>query len=280
MSEKWTTVITPKTKWYKFGFSELLKYRDLIVLFVKRDFTTMYKQTLLGPLWILLNPFLTTVLFTIVFGRIANIPTNSLPGFLFYMCANVVWSFFSRILTKTSQLYLANANILKKVYFPRLSLCVTSNITSLINFIIQFAMFIGFLIYFILKGSSINPNLYILLTPVLLIIVSFTASGAGLIITSLTTKYRDLAVLTTFGVQIWMYATPIVYPASSIPKSLYSIFMLNPIAPVIEAFRCAYLGAGIFSVKYLITAFITSVVILIVGLILFNLSEKNFSDTL
>lgn len=280
MSERWTTVITPKTKWYKFGFSELLKYRDLIVLFVKRDFTTMYKQTLLGPLWILLNPFLTTVLFTIVFGRIANIPTNSLPSFLFYMCANVVWSFFSRILTKTSQLYLSNASILKKVYFPRLSLCVTSNITSLINFIIQFTMFIGFLIYFILKGSNINPNLYTLLTPVLLIIVSFTASGSGLIITSLTTKYRDLAVLTSFGVQIWMYATPIVYPASSIPENLYSLFMLNPIAPVIEAFRCAYLGAGILSAKYLITAFITSVVILIIGLILFNFSEKNFSDTL
>ncbi len=280
MSDKWTTVITSKRKWYNLNFSELFKYCDLLGLFVKRDFTSMYKQTILGPLWILINPLLTTVLFTVVFGNIAKIPTNSLPQFLFYMCANVVWTHFSRVLTKTSQLYISNANLLKKVYFPRLSLCITANLTSLINFALQFLMFGGFLVYFYFTAQNVAPNGYVLLTPVLLVIVSLAASGAGLIIAAVTTKYRDLSVLTAFGVQIWMYATPIVYPASVIPKNLYPIFMANPIAPVIEAFRYAYLGAGVLSFEYITLSFITSVLLAVIGLVVFNVSEKNFSDTL
>lgn len=280
MPEKWTTTITSKRKWYNLNFAELFKYKDLIGLFVKRDFTAMYKQTILGPLWILLHPFLTTVLFTVVFGRIANIATDSLPQFLFYMSANIVWTHFSRVLTKTSQLYISNANLLKKVYFPRVSLCVTSNITSLMNFLIQFLMFIGFLLYFYFTKSNVFPNGYILLTPILLVIVSFTASGVGLMITAITAKYRDAAVLTSFGVQMWMYVTPVVYPISSVPPNLYNLFMINPMAPVTEAFRYAYLGAGVLSIEYLTLAFITSVVLLGLGLVMFNMSEKNFSDTL
>lgn len=280
MSDKWTTVIQPKHNWYELGLKELFKYKDLISLFVKRDFSTMYKQTILGPLWILLNPFLTTVFFTIVFGKIANIPTGEVPQFLFYLCANIFWGFFSRTLNRTSQLYLSNANLLKKVYFPRLTLCITTNISSIINFAIQFIMFLAFFFYYIYMKASLNPNLYILTVPLLIIVASALASGCGLIITALTTKYRDLSVLTSFGVQLWFYATPIVYPASAIPEGLYKIFMLNPMTPLVEGFRYAFLGTGIFSFKFILLSAVTSFIILFVGLIIFARSEKTFSDTL
>ena len=280
MSEKWTSQIKPEHKWYNLGLKEMLAYKDLIALFVKRDFSTMYKQTILGPLWILINPFLTTVFFTVVFGRIANISTGEVPQFLFYMCANIFWGIFSRTLTKTSQLYLSNSHLLKKVYFPRLSLCVTTNITSIINFLIQFVMFLGFFFYFLYKKAPLNANIYILAVPLLILIASALASGCGLIITAVTTKYRDLAVLTSFGVQLWFYATPIVYPMSAVPESMYDLFMLNPMAPLIEGFRYAFLGTGSFPVKFILISAVTSLIILFIGLVMFARSEKTFSDTL
>ena len=278
MSENWTTVIEPKRKWYNIGLKELIKYKDLIFLFVKRDFSTLYKQTILGPLWILINPFLTTVFFTLVFGRIANISTNSIPQFLFYMCGNVLWGFFSRTLTKNSSLYLSNAGLLKKVYFPRLSLAVTSNITSFINFLLQLAMFLGFLFYFIIKKSPVKPNICILAVPVLLFICSMLATGTGLIITAVTTKYRDLSVLTSFGVQLWFYITPIVYPLSAVPDNMRKFFLLNPMTSVMEAFRYAFLGSGNFSFTNLLASAAISFVILLAGLFAFARSERNFSD--
>lgn len=280
MSEKWTTVIKPERKWYNLGLKEIFRYRDLISLFVKRDFSTMYKQTILGPLWILLNPFLTTVFFTVVFGKIANIPTGEVPQFLFYMCANIFWGMFSRTLTRTSQLYLSHSALLKKVYFPRLTLCITTNITSVINMGIQLLMFLAFFFYYIYAKAPIEPNLCLLCIPLLILTALALASGCGLIITALTTKYRDLAVLTSFGIQLWFYATPIVYPASAIPENLYHLFMLNPMAPLVEGFRYAFLGTGTFSPGFILISAITSIIILFIGLIVFARSEKTFSDTL
>lgn len=280
MSEKYTSVIEPKRKWYDIGVKEIIQYKDLIFLFVKRDFSTLYKQTILGPAWILLNPFLTTVFFTLVFGHIAKIPTNSVPQFLFYMCGNVLWGFFSKILTKTSSLYLSNAGLLKKVYFPRLSIAITTCITSFINFLIQFAMFFVFLIYFLLKGNSIHPNICIVFVPVLLLICAFIAVGVGLIITSATTKYRDLSVLISFGTQLWFYATPIVYPISSIPETIRGYFSINPLSYLAEGFRYAFLGTGEFNTNQILISAAVSVIILLIGLFAFSRSERNFSDTL
>lgn len=280
MSQNRITIIEPKRKWYHIGFKELVQYKDLIFLFVKRDFSTLYKQTILGPAWILLNPFLTTVLFTIIFGQIAKISTQSIPQFLFYMCGNILWGFFSQILNKTSSLYLSNASLLKKVYFPRLSLAVTTNITSFINFFVQLLMFLGFLLYFLFIKSAVKPNLYIFCTPLLLLISAFLATGVGLIITAVTTKYRDLSVLTSFGVSLWFYVTPIVYPLSSVPDNIKNYFLLNPMTSLTEGFRYAFLGAGDFNFYNIFISAIVSILIFTIGLFAFARSERNFSDTL
>ncbi len=278
--DKWTTVISPNKKWYKTGIGELFRYKDLISLFVKRDFITTYKQTILGPLWILLNPFVTTVLFTIVFGKIADISTDGVPDFLFYMCANIFWGLFSKVMTKTSHLYLSNASLVKKVYFPRLSLCVSSNISSLINFFIQLLMFLGFYTYYIIGKAPIHPNLVLLLVPVIILIALMLASGVGLILAALTTKYRDLSVMSSFFVQLWFYITPVVYPVSAVPERFYHLFMLNPMAPLVEGIRYAFFGSGTFSIKYIFISFIVSLAVLFLGLIIFSRSEKTFADTL
>lgn len=278
--DKWTTVISPDKKWYKTGLGELVRSKDLISLFVKRDFITTYKQTVLGPLWILLNPFVTTVLFTLIFGKIAAISTDGVPDFLFYMCANIFWGLFSKVMTKTSHLYLSNASLVKKVYFPRLSLCVSANISSLINFFIQLLMFLAFYAYYIIGKAPIHPNLVLLLVPAIILIALMLASGVGLILASLTTKYRDLSVMSSFFIRLWFYITPVVYPISTIPEKLYPFFMLNPMAPLVEGLRYAFFGKGTFSTEYIFISFIVSLAVLFFGLILFSRSEKNFADTL
>ena len=278
-SQKWTTVIKPKTGWFDINLKELIQYRDLISMFVKRDFKTLYKQTILGPLWIIINPLLTTVMFTVVFGNIANIPTDGVPQLVFYMLGTTVWTYFSSCLTKTSTTFTENAAIFGKVYFPRLVTPISTVISGLINFGVQFLMFLGFMIYFMIKGSPIQPNLWILMTPLLLVQLAALALGFGIIISSLTTKYRDLTVLVGFGVQLWMYATPVVYPASQISGNLKTLMMLNPVSPIVESFRYAFLGSGSIPWNYLGISVITTLVVLFAGVVLFSRVEKTFMDT-
>lgn len=277
--ENWTTIIKPKTGWFDINLKELVQYKDLIVMFVKRDFKTMYKQTILGPLWIIINPLMTTLMFTVVFGNIANISTDGMPQIVFYMLGTTVWTYFSSCLTKTSSTFTANAGIFGKVYFPRLVTPISTVISGLINFGVQFLMFLGFMAYFMIKGSPIEPNLWILITPLLLVELAALALGFGIIISSMTTKYRDLAVLVTFGVQLWMYATPVVYPASQIGGKLKTLMMLNPVSPIVESFRYAFLGSGSIPWNYLGISVVTTLVVLFAGVVLFSRVEKTFMDT-
>ena len=279
MDNNWTTIIKPKTGWFDINLKELVQYKDLIVMFVKRDFKTMYKQTILGPLWIIINPLLTTLMFTLVFGNIANISTDGMPQIVFYMLGTTVWTYFSSCLTKTSSTFTGNAAIFGKVYFPRLVTPISTVISGLINFGVQFLMFLGFMAYFMIKGSPIEPNLWILITPLLLVQLAALALGFGIIISSMTTKYRDLAVLVTFGVQLWMYATPVVYPASQIGGKLKTLMMLNPVSPIVESFRYAFLGSGSIPWNYLGISVVTTLVVLFAGVVLFSRVEKTFMDT-
>ena len=279
MSEKWTTIIKPKTGWFDINLKELFQYKDLITMFVKRDFKTLYKQTILGPLWIIINPLLTTVMYTIVFGNIANISTDGMPQIVFYMLGTTVWTYFSTSLTKTATTFTGNAAIFGKVYFPRLVTPIATVVSGVINFAVQFVMFLCFAIYYYIVGAPIHPNIYILLTPLLLVELAALALGFGIIISSLTTKYRDLAVLVTFGVQLWMYATPVVYPASQLGGKLKTLMMLNPVSPIVEAFRYAFLGSGEMPWIFLGISVVSTFVIMFIGIILFSRVEKTFMDT-
>ncbi len=275
----WTTVITPKNSWFDIDINGLLKSHDLIFLFVKRDFVTFYKQTILGPLWFLIQPLLTTIVFTIVFGKIANVPTNGLPPFLFYMSGVVAWGYFSSCLDKTANTFIANSAVFGKVYFPRLAVPVASIITNLLTFSIQFFSFLCFSVYFFLMGSNIEPNLWILLVPFLLLEMAFLGMGVGLLISALTVKYRDLVFVVGFGVQLWMYATPIVYPISQAPVKWQWFFALNPMASIVETFRHAFLGGGVINISHLLVGLVITMIIFFMGLILFSRAEKNFMDT-
>ena len=279
MNEKWTTIIKPKTGWFDINLRELFQYKDLITMFVKRDFKTLYKQTILGPLWIIINPLLTTLMYTIVFGNIANISTDGMPQIVFYMLGTTIWTYFSTSLTKTATTFTGNAAIFGKVYFPRLVTPISTVISGFINFAVQFAMFLGFTAYYYANGAPIHPNIFILLTPLLLVELAALSLGFGIIISSLTTKYRDLAVLVTFGVQLWMYATPVVYPASQIGGKLKTLMMLNPVSPIVESFRYAFLGSGSIPWNFLGISAITTLVVLFIGVVLFSRVEKTFMDT-
>ncbi|WP_270773263.1 ABC transporter permease [Intestinibacter bartlettii] len=279
MQENWTTEIKPKTGWFDINLKELFQYKDLIIMFVKRDFKTLYKQTILGPLWIIINPLLTTIMFTIVFGNIANISTDGMPQILFYMLGTTVWTYFSTCLTKTSATFTGNAAIFGKVYFPRLVTPISVVISGLINFAVQFVMFLGFMTYYYIIGAQVHTNIYILMTPILLVQLALLSLGFGVIISSLTTKYRDLAILVTFGVQLWMYATPVVYPASQIGGILKTLMMLNPVSPIVESFRYAFLGSGSIPWNFLGISVITTLVVLFIGVVLFSRVEKTFMDT-
>jgi lipopolysaccharide transport system permease protein len=275
----WTMVISNRNGWLDTNLRELWRYRDLILLFVRRDFVAIYKQTILGPLWFVLQPLFSTVVFTIIFGKIANIPTDGLPQPLFYMAGIVGWNYFANCFSATSNTFVTNAGIFGKVYFPRLAVPVSVVITNLMTFVIQFVVFIAFLFFFYLKGSSIKPNLFILLTPYLILQMGILGLGFGILISSLTTKYRDLSFAVTFGVQLWMYATPIVYPMSQIPERWQWLFALNPMAAIIEAFRYAFLGAGSIKPLFLGISLAVTLVVLGIGIVLFRRIEKTFMDT-
>lgn len=278
-NEKWTLEIRPKRNLFDVNLKELWRYRDLIVLFVRRDFVAKYKQTILGPLWFIIQPLLTTLMFTVVFGNIAGIPTEGLPKILFYLTGITAWSYFSAALKSTSNTFVANAGIFGKVYFPRLSLPISVVISGLIQFVIQFLFLIGFMIYFKISGADFCPNYYILLIPVLVFMMAGLGLGFGVIISSLTTKYRDLTNLVGFGVQLWMYATPIIYPLSEIPEKYKFVILANPVTPIVETFRYSLLGKGSFDFNYLLYSFVFMIVLLAVGVVLFNKVEQSFMDT-
>jgi lipopolysaccharide transport system permease protein len=279
-NEDWSMIIEPQRSLLDLRLGELWRYKDLVMLFVRRDFVSVYKQTILGPLWYLIQPLLTTITFTVIFGGIASLPTDELPPFLFYMSGTVVWSYFASCLTKTSETFVQNANLFGKVYFPRLAVPVSILFSNLITFLIQFGMFLVFVLFFALRGTPIQFNwLWIALSPLLILMMAGLGLGFGIIISSLTTKYRDLRFLVTFGVSLLMYATPVIYPVSSIPEQFQWIVLINPMTPIIEAFRYAFLGAGTVNVYYLLYSFGFMLVAVTIGSIIFNRVEQTFMDT-
>lgn len=275
----WTTVIRPKGNWFDLRLRELWGYRDLVRLLVRRDFVAQYKQTILGPLWHVVQPLLTTVTFTIVFGRIARIPTDSLPPFLFYLSGNVIWGYFSSSFTKTSNTFVSNASIFGKVYFPRLAVPVSTLGSSLIGFFVQFTIFVGFLVWFMARGAPVDPNLWVLATPLLLLLMAGLGMGGGIILSSLTTRYRDLANVVAFGVSLLMYMTPVIYPLSEVPEAYRMIVLANPLTPIVEAFRYAFLGVGTVTAAHLTYTTVFTVVLIACGIVIFNRIERTFMDT-
>lgn len=276
----WTMDIEPQRSLLDLRLRELWGYRDLVMLFVRRDFVAVYKQTILGPLWYLIQPLLTALTFTFIFGQVAQLPTDGLPQFLFYMSGTVIWSYFAECLNKTSNTFVQNANLFGKVYFPRMAVPVSILISNLITFAIQFLLFLAFVFFFVLRGTEIQINgWWIALSPILILMMAGLGLGFGIIISSLTTKYRDLRFLVTFGVQLLMYATPVIYPVSSIPARFQWIILANPMTPVVEAFRYAFLGVGTVNSLNLLYSFVFMLVVVFIGSLIFNRVEQTFMDT-
>ncbi|MBK9332860.1 MAG: ABC transporter permease [Ignavibacteria bacterium] len=278
--DEWTLEIKPVSGWFHFHLKDVWRYRDLLMMFVRRDFVAVYKQTILGPFWFFLQPILTTITFTVVFGNIARISTDGIPPLLFYMSGIVSWGYFSDCLTRTSSTFITNANIFGKVYFPRLVSPLSNIISLLMKFGIQLFLFTCFLLYYWMNGSTnVHPNIYILLTPYLLILMAGLGLGFGIIVSSLTTKYRDFSFLVGFGVQLLMYATPVIYPLSALPEKYKWIVLANPMTAIIDTFRYAFLGAGTFNPGNLIYSSVFMIVTLSIGILMFNRVEKTFMDT-
>jgi lipopolysaccharide transport system permease protein len=275
--ENWS--IEPQRSLFDLRLGELWRYRDLVILFVRRDFVAVYKQTILGPLWYLIQPLLTTIIFTFIFGNVARLPTDGLPQFLFYMSGTVLWAYFAECLNKTANTFVQNYQLFGKVYFPRLAVPISILISNLITFAIQLALFVLFILFFMWNGSGVHPNLWLLLVPLLVLMMAGLGLGLGIIISSLTTKYRDLRFLITFGVQLLMYATPVIYPVSAIPERFRWIILANPITPIVESFRYAFLGAGTVDLGHLLYSFIFMLAVVLLGSVIFNRVEQTFMDT-
>jgi len=272
-------IITPKSSFFSFRFREIWKYRDLLILFVRRDFVAMYKQTILGPLWFFIQPIISSFVFYVIFSKVAEIPTDGMPPYLFYLCGLTAWNYFSTCLNSTSNVFVSNSGIFGKVYFPRLIIPLSIVISNLIRFLMQFVIFIIFYLYFYWKGADITFSVYAGLFPVLILLMAGLGLGFGIIISALTTKYRDLTFLVGFGVQLFMYATPVIYPLSQIPESYRNYVMLNPMTGVVETFRLAFLGVGTMNWTALNYSLIVMCILLLLGIALFNKTEKNFMDT-
>lgn len=278
-SETWTTIIKPKNKLLQVDFGEIWQYRDLLSLFVKRDIVTQYKQTVLGPAWYFIQPALTTIMYMVVFGGIANISTDGLPQPMFYLAGIVCWQYFADCLNKTSSTFTANQGIFGKVYFPRLIMPLATVSSNLVRLGIQFVLFLAVYIYFLFLKVDVAPNIYVLLIPVLIIMLAGLALGFGIIISSMTTKYRDLTILFTFVVQLWMYATPVIYPLSTMSPKMQTIMSLNPVTSIVETFKYGTMGVGTFSWISLIYSFAFMNVLLAVGVLVFNKVQHSFMDT-
>ena len=275
----WDLTINPHSKWYDLRIKEIFKYKDLLFLFVKRDFVSIYKQTILGPLWFFLQPIITAITFTVIFGNLAKISTDGLPQILFYMAGITLWNYFADTLTKTADTFSSNANIFGKVYFPRMIVPLSVVVSNLIKLAIQFLLFLGIWIYYLIQSDLIHPNKMLVLIPFLIILIGFMALSFGIIISSLTTKYRDLKFLVTFGIQLMMYASPIVYPLSIVPEKYKWIIVANPVTSIIETFKYAFLGVGEFSWLYLGYSTLFTIVLFLIGLVIFHRVEKSFMDT-
>ena len=284
--EQWTTVIKPRNRLFEVNLKEVWDYRDLMTLFVKRNIITQYKQTVLGPLWWLIQPALTVVMYMVVFGGIAGIPTDGIPQPLFYLGGVCMWQYFSDCLNKTSNTFVTNSGIFGKVYFPRLIMPLSSTVSNLVRFGIQFGLFVIVYVCYVVSGIVVHPNWYFLLFPLLVLMMAGLALGFGIIISSMTTKYRDLQILFSFFVSLWMYATPIVYPLSQVKGKvvagfdLYTIMCINPVTPVIETFKHGALGAGEFvGWGWLAYSFCFMLLLLALGILVFNKVQKSFMDT-
>lgn len=279
ITQHWDTIIKPKSSLFELPLKDLWHYRDLLVLFVRRDFVSFYKQTILGPVWFFVQPVFTTIIYTFIFGNLAAISTDGLPKPLFYLAGITCWNYFAECLSKTSTVFKDNTNIFGKVYFPRLIMPLSIVASNLIKFLVQFVLFILAIAYYKVTGADFNPNFYILLFPILVLLMALQGLGLGMIISALTTKYRDLSFLVTFGVQLLMYATTVIYPLSSAPEKYKWIIAINPMTAIIETFRYGFLGKGNFDWSTLGFCTAITVSITIMGVLIFNKVEKTFIDT-
>ena len=280
-SEDWDLIIRPKDNWLDLHLEDLWRYRDLLWMFVRRDFVSVYKQTILGPLWFFIQPLFTTLVFTIVFSGMAQLPTGGMPPMLFYLAGTTAWNYFAACLTKTSSTFTANAGIFGKVYFPRLITPLSVVVSNLVQFAIQFALFLGFFAWDLFTSTQVHPSWWsiLLLTPVLLALMGLLGLGCGIIVSALTTKYRDMQFLVGFGIQLLMYGTPVIYGIASIPAKYRPWVEANPMTPVIECFRAIYLGSGTWSAGSLLYAAAFTAITLLLGLLIFHRVEKTFMDT-
>lgn len=284
MEQQWKVQIKPQSGWFDIDLKGLLKYKDLIKLFVRRTFVAKYKQTILGPAWAIIQPFFTTIVYSVFFGNIAGLGAQGVPNFIFYLAGTIMWGLFSGCLQDSANTFIGNSGILGKVYFPRLVMPIASTISQFISFFIQFAFLIIFLVYYCFTDSGVVPNLYILITPILLAQMAMLGLGFGTIISALTTKYRDITMLVSFGISLWSYSSPVAYDMFSrggiAPgERFYNIYMLNPITPIINMFRYAYLGIGEIDWLFYAISWISTVIFLLLGILLFSRVEKTFMDT-
>jgi lipopolysaccharide transport system permease protein len=280
--KEWDLVIEPQTSLFELNLKDVWRYRDLLWLLVKRDFVSFYKQTILGPLWFFIQPLFTTIIFTFIFGNLAGLSTDGLPQPLFYMAGITAWNYFADCLTKTSTVFRDNANIFGKVYFPRLIMPLSIVVSNLVRFGVQMLLFFVMIGYYLFQkdmATLFHPNFYVLLFPILVLLMALLGLGLGLIITALTTKYRDLAFLITFGVQLMMYATTVIYPLSAAPPKYKWLIELNPMTGIIEAFRFGFLGEGDFTINTFGYSVVFTLISLVLGVIIFNKTEKTFVDT-
>lgn len=278
--EKYTIHIKSKTGWFDIDLNELWHYKDLIVLFVKRNYSTRYKQTILGPMWLILNPLITVSLYALVFGNLAGLSTDGSPLFAFYLCSNAIWAYFATCITSTASTFTNNSAIMGKIYFPRLVMPISAVLTGLLDLIIQVIMLAVIIVFYICTGTYIDIGFQLVLAPLLILQVALLGLGCGIIIAACTTKYRDLAVLVSFGVQLWMYASPVVYATTTIPERFKSIYMCNPMAPIISSWRYLILGTGEFPIGFWGISWIVTLAVLFLGIILFSHIEKIFMDTI
>lgn len=283
-TQTFTTVIRPKNGWFDLKLKEVYGYRDLIFLFVKRNFVSKYKQTILGPAWAIIQPLLTTVVFTLVFGNIAGLAPGGVPSFIFYLSGTILWTYFSNCLSQTANTFVANSSTMGKVYFPRLVMPISTVCSELISLAIQYGFLLIFLVYYAVTGQGVAPNWWMLMTPVLVLQLAMLSLGCGIIISALTTKYRDLAMLVGFGTQLWMYASPVAYDMYSFAAfapggKWHALYMCNPVTPIVNLFRYGYLGIGSMEWQYYAISWGVTLALLFVGTVLFSRVEKTFMDT-
>ncbi len=277
--QSWTEEIKSQNTLFSINFKEVWHYRDLLLMLVKRDYVTFYKQTILGPIWFFIQPLMTTVVYLVLFGQIAKLSTDGAPQIAFYLAGITVWNYFSEALTKTSTVFKDNANLFGKVYFPRLIMPLAIVCSGLMKFAIQFGLFIAVVLYFTFINPKIHPNLWVLITPFLVLLMATFALGLGMVFSSLTTKYKDLVFLLTFGIQLFMYATPVVYPTSAMPTKFAWLLHINPLTGIFECFRYAYLGTGSFQPIDLLLSTILIGILFFIGIVIYNKVEKSFMDT-